>query len=69
METMQNIKARQVFRNKKTGDLYRVILIGMHSETKGIMVVYRCIEKYPGVKLYTWCRPLELFKQKFEEVT
>ena len=68
MKPMENIKARQVFRSKKTGNLYRVLLIGRHTEEDEMMAIYKLAEDISGVKKVIWVRPLEQFKQKFEEV-
>ena len=54
------------YRNIKTGAVYEIMCSNaMHTETDEQMVVYRRND-IDGVRV--WIRPLELFKQKFEEV-
>ena len=45
-----------LYRHYKGGE-YEVIGLARHSETEGLMVVYRCLYKNGEL----WVRPLELF--------
>jgi hypothetical protein len=62
---IETVYAGQNYRNKKNRQLYKVLLIGKHSETLedvvGYLALYKC-------KNDIWVRPLDLFKEKFEEV-
>lgn len=45
------------------GKLYRVIGIGLHSETKEPMVVYESVSEHHD---NLWCRPLEMFASEVD---
>jgi hypothetical protein len=52
------------YRNSKTGNIYYVWAIAKHSESpEELLVVYS-----DGSKNGFWARPLELFREKFEEI-
>jgi hypothetical protein len=51
------------YRNIKTGKIYVVLAIAKHSEGSNELLV--CYHDNSGDY---WVRPLELFKQKFEEI-
>ena len=63
---LNSIKTEQWYRNIKTQKRYKVIAIAKHSETEELMVVYGKITQ--NLDLDIWVRPLELFKEKFEEL-
>lgn len=44
-----------IWRNMKTGNLYRVLHHGLHSETVEPLIIYQRIDNEFDV----WCRPLE----------
>lgn len=47
------------YKHSKTGNMYRVIGIALHSETLEEMVVYECLYDNPRGKL--WVRPKKMF--------
>lgn len=53
-----------IYKHAKTGNLYKVIGIAIHSETLEDMVVYECLYDNPKSKL--WVRPLSMFTEKVE---
>lgn len=58
------------YRNKKHGTLYQVLGFTVHSETTEILVTYERVEpEYRNHNDIPWSRPVELFREKFEEVT
>jgi len=60
METQVKIGA--TYRNWKTGNLYKVIAVGKHSETLEDMVVYEALYDNPKSKF--WVRPLVMFTEE-----
>lgn len=55
-----------IYKHYKTGNLYKVIGIGKHSETLEDLVIYEALYDNPESKL--WCRPLEIFNGEVETV-
>ena len=53
------VKIGGIYRNWKTGNLYKVIGLGKHSETLEDLVFYEALYDNPKSKL--WARPLALF--------
>lgn len=52
------------YRHSKTGNLYRVLAVGLHSETEEELVVYECL--YKNQKSQIWIRPLKMFLERVE---
>lgn len=50
------------YKHSKTGNMYRVIGISLHSETLEEMVVYECLYDNPRGKL--WVRPKKMFLEE-----
>jgi len=50
------------YRHSKTGNMYRVIGIAKHSETRDDLVVYESLNENPLSKL--WVRPRDMFLEK-----
>lgn len=57
---LENVQLNHSYRNIKTQKIYTVLLIGKHSETQELMVVYQRFDEI-------WVRPLDLFREKFED--
>ena len=58
---LEKVVPNNYYRNIKTGDVYFVLAIAKDSENpQAMFVCYFREQEY-------WVRPLELFKQKFEE--
>lgn len=53
-----------IYRHYKTGNLYRVIGVGKHSETLEYLVVYEALYENKLSKL--WVRPLAMFEELVE---
>jgi hypothetical protein len=71
-EVLKNVEVSKVYQNKKNKKLYKVEGIGKYTEKPMElveMVFYRALAIFPeedGTNY--WIRPLELFKEKFEEI-
>ncbi|HSW89277.1 MAG TPA: DUF1653 domain-containing protein [Patescibacteria group bacterium] len=50
-----------IYKHSKTGNLYHVIGVAKHSETKEDLVVYECLYENELSKL--WVRPLKMFQE------
>lgn len=50
------------YRHSKTGNFYRVIGVGKHSETLEELVVYEALYDNPDGKI--WVRPLKSFTEE-----
>jgi hypothetical protein len=50
------------YRHSKTGNLYKVIGVALHSETLEEFVMYECL--YPNKKSKLWIRPKKMFLEK-----
>jgi hypothetical protein len=61
---IENVEEGQHYRNKKTRNIYQVADFATHSETLETMVIYYSMKDVHKL----WVRPLELFKEKFEEM-
>jgi hypothetical protein len=61
---LERVEVGQYYRNKKTQEVYQVFGFIIHSETLETMVRYIAIKDLSK----EWARPLELFKEKFEEL-
>jgi hypothetical protein len=61
---LEKVVSGSLYRNKKTSNLYYVLAQGKHSETLEDMVIYK---RHGDVDNTVWIRPLELFKEKFQE--
>lgn len=59
---LERVVETRSYRNIKTGNIYSVLAIAKHSENPSELFV--CYTKNGD----SWIRPLELFKEKFEEV-
>lgn len=59
-----NLVVGGIYKHFKTGNLYKVIAIGKHSETLEDMVVYEA--QYDNPKSKIWIRPLAIFLEKVE---
>lgn len=60
---LKQVCQNQYYRNIKTGNIYYVWAIAKHSENpEELLVIYS-----DGSKNY-WARPLELFRERFEEI-
>lgn len=53
-----------VYRHSKTGNLYKVLGIALHSETQEKLVVYQALYANPTSAL--WVRPLKMFVELVE---
>ena len=51
-----------IYRHSKTGNLYRVIGVGKHSETLEDQVYYQAL--YPNEVSEFWIRPLAMFTEE-----
>lgn len=66
--SLEKINIGKVYRNKKTGLLYKVEGMGRYTEEPmelELMVIYKAL--YQSTNPF-WVRPYELFLVKFEEV-
>jgi hypothetical protein len=63
---LESVQIGKIYRNKKNQQLYKVMAIGRHSETLELMVYY--VALYLTEDWSDTFRPLELFKEKFEEL-
>jgi hypothetical protein len=61
---LERVEVGEYYRNKKTQEVYQVFGFIIHSETLEKMVRYIAIKDLSK----EWARPLELFKEKFEEL-
>lgn len=60
---LDKVLQHNYYRNIKTGKTYYVWAIAKHSENpEELLVIYS-----DGSKNEVWARPLELFREKFEE--
>ncbi len=50
-----------IYKHSKTGNLYKVIGVGKHSETLEDVVVYEALYDNPKSKL--WVRPVAMFTE------
>jgi hypothetical protein len=81
---MDRVRIGKVYINLKKGTFYRVITFAIHSETVEPLVIYGATEEAPSTKLgfflinlglnlvnveKIWARPVELFKEKFQELS
>lgn len=64
---LKKVEPGQVYRNKKTKVIYYVKFLAKHSETEEPLVVYYSNDS-EDIGRMVWVRPLELFKEKFEQV-
>lgn len=62
MEELQEIKINRIYRHFK-GDMYLVVDIAKHSETKEDYVVYRKLYGDGGL----WVRPMNLFASRTDK--
>jgi hypothetical protein len=53
-----------IYKHYRTGNHYRVIGVGKHSETLEDFVFYEALYDNPVSKL--WARPLEMFNEEVE---
>lgn len=51
-----------IYRHSKTGNLYRVLGLAKHSETKEDLVIYECLYENPLSKL--WVRPKKMLLEE-----
>lgn len=76
---LEKVERGKKYRNIKKGSIYYVHMLGVHSETQEKMVVYSTLdtvhkplwspsETIQVISSEIWIRPLELFKERFEEV-
>jgi hypothetical protein len=61
---LTNVVSGEIYRNKKTQNLYYVLAKGKHTETQEEMVIYK---RHGNEDNTLWIRPLDLFKEKFED--
>jgi hypothetical protein len=62
---LETVEILKMYMNKKTKNIYLVLDFVKHSETLEDMVLY---SRASGNDDTHWVRPLELFKEKFEEI-
>lgn len=62
--TQEKIKVSGIYKHIKTGNLYKVITVAMHSETLEDMVIYQAL--YKNLKSEFWARPIDNFQQIVE---
>ena len=62
---MDDIKIGGIYKHYKTGNLYKVIGIGKHSETLEDLVFYECQYENPKSKL--WARPVAMWGEEVEK--
>ena len=53
-----------IYKHYKTGNLYKVIGIGKHSETLEDLVFYEALYDNPKSKL--WARPVKMFSEEVD---
>ena len=53
-----------IYKHYKTGNLYKVIGVGKHSETFEDLVFYEALYDNPESKL--WARPLKMFNEEVD---
>lgn len=58
------IKPGQIYRHYKSDHTYKIIKIGLHSETLQEMVVYEAIYESNMGKI--WIRPIEMWFEEME---
>lgn len=58
------IIAGQVYKHSKSGNLYKIIAVAMHSETLEDLVVYEALYDNPKTKY--WVRPVGMFFEVVE---
>jgi hypothetical protein len=51
-----------IYKHYKTGNLYKVIGVGKHSETLDDLVFYEAL--YPNEVSKLWARPLNMFEEE-----
>lgn len=61
---MNHIIPGALYKNSKTGNLYKIHFIAQHSETLEALVVYECLYENPRSKF--WVRPLSMFLETVE---
>jgi hypothetical protein len=61
---LDKVEVDEFYRNKKNRQIYQVQDLATHTETLEHLVVYYSLKDVDKI----WVRPLELFKEKFEEV-
>lgn len=66
-EMLEKVELDNYYRNKKNKHLYLVMEIVRHSETLEDMVLYAKAKPESKDEDVLWVRPLELFKEKFED--
>lgn len=54
-----------IYKHFKTGNLYRVIGVGKHSETQEDLVIYEAL--YDNKTSKFWVRPLKMFIEEVEK--
>lgn len=52
------------YKHSKTGNIYRVLGVAMHSETHENLVVYEPLDENPVSKL--WVRPQKIFEEEVD---
>ena len=62
---LESVKTETLYRNIKTLSIYGVIALEKHPETGETMVVYGRMQSTSGT---TQTRPIDWFKEKFEEL-
>lgn len=58
------IEVGRVYRNFKTGNDYRVLAVGKHSETREDVVIYEA--QYENALSKVWVRPRSMFEELVE---
>lgn len=68
-EQLQAPVIGSLWRNNKKQTLYKVLYAGTHTETGELLVVYQGIgDNAPAAPDDVWCRPLEMWHNKFTAV-
>lgn len=67
VQNNMGIQIGKVYKNLKHGTFYTVFGFTRHSETLEILVEYDRVDPKDRAEI-PWSRPIELFKEKFEEV-
>lgn len=62
---LDQIVIGQTYRNVRTKNLYEVDMLAMCTESLGDLVIYHRQDKPKAIR---WVRPIELFKEAFEEL-
>ncbi len=59
---MRAVIAGSIWRNNKTGNIYRVLHVGVHTENEEYMVIY---QRCDWDKTNIWVRPMSIWYDKF----